>query len=694
MGAGRALWVLHLVAAGSLLLQSAKEVQRPELADAEQSASQLETLARQLEADAHDAEAADSEAPPGTESRDPLAGAIVGAQRVTESSPRAGSMAGALEAAGATDSVSSRGGDDSSGDASSNAVDVAASAAQADASSDASASTAAPLDHETPEPAAATIARADASPDASASTAAPLDRDGATPSHDGEGGATSTPDAAAAAAPDTASADDLGQQMAAALAEGNRKALTHHQEQQDAEPTGALAAKSVASTAVEHEASSYRASNDLDAEDPDLENPEKLAASKAIMQAAQAELHEDITTATARQADSVAADTTAEVGTDRMLSLTSNEAEARAAMDQIAEAVADGGTPAEMPPDGLSKQGPGAGGAVRAQDVRSSHLWPYDVPKTLTNYKLPSYTDKQYRKFALEVVMSGAQAFTATQKEWLMAELKRRAKEEGKKAGLIAARKAATKYSGQAYRATRKLAVGRAKNYCRRLSDKSNMSYLCALEADNLFRKLQKHKLGIWRRKAESASRLAASKAAALAAYRSTKDISWAETKPVAAKVAADHFNKEYDRYAKQWNLLQVQDLTRLDRYKQYFFDKATDLMMVQIEKQMLHAFWAVPMQVADKRMQAAANAKATQVATKRTVDYLTPKFVAAASHALPHAVRSAAQRSITEWRPGWMPKETAIMDKRFGGTKPVPFQVWKWDDKKQGVALLHRKPQ
>eukprot|EP00451_Oxyrrhis_marina_P002845 CAMPEP_0204262544 /NCGR_PEP_ID=MMETSP0468-20130131/7747_1 /ASSEMBLY_ACC=CAM_ASM_000383 /TAXON_ID=2969 /ORGANISM="Oxyrrhis marina" /LENGTH=440 /DNA_ID=CAMNT_0051237225 /DNA_START=49 /DNA_END=1368 /DNA_ORIENTATION=+ len=300
-------------------------------------------------------------------------------------------------------------------------------------------------------------------------------------------------------------------------------------------------------------------------------------------------------------------------------------------------------------------------GPVQGYDVNATARESSYGPKFINPYMLPLVTDAELKAEAHHTIKKAVKVFTLQQTPLIVNELKRRAIIYGKQEGLNASKVIAPIMTVESYKKTKKLLRAVAQAKCHRISTIAKLPTICDKDSVELFATLQKGRLNIWKNQAESVARTTSTRASSIMAFRATHKKTKAEMLPLAYRLMEKSFAAEYPKYQRQWANLQKSEYIHLDETKQRFFQKAAELMTKQIEEQTHTAFWGAPMRRADRRMERAARKVAHQVAFKKTEEYLTPKFIAAASHALPHALRTGVKLGIQPWDPRWTPAVEAV---------------------------------
>jgi len=242
------------------------------------------------------------------------------------------------------------------------------------------------------------------------------------------------------------------------------------------------------------------------------------------------------------------------------------------------------------------------------------------------------------------------------------AHIKRRAVAIGRAAGSKAAKEAADVANKAAFTKTRALVEAKAEEYCKSISTMGDLPKMCSKEGAVLIDSLKtKGRYAQWQNDADDQASLHATKAAAIAAYRSTATITNDELLPLALKTANAQYQTELSLAQTEWSKIEADINARIAQNKKDFFDKATSVMIAHTQLAVKRKIWSDVVANANKRMNKAAKDQAETTSLREVTTHLAPKFVAAAAHALPIAVRKAASNAMTAWHPHWDGKNSTL---------------------------------
>mmetsp|Transcript_62457 Transcript_62457/g.167231 ORF Transcript_62457/g.167231 Transcript_62457/m.167231 type:complete len:309 (+) Transcript_62457:121-1047(+) len=262
------------------------------------------------------------------------------------------------------------------------------------------------------------------------------------------------------------------------------------------------------------------------------------------------------------------------------------------------------------------------------------------------------WTPAQVKSASLYNVRKAVRATVVEESQKIDGELKRMAVRRGRAAASFAAKAAATKGTLVAAKRTKALLMGKAQQYCAKISTLKTLPALCGKEAAVLFGTLKsKGHMLEWRNEAETAAVLAASKAAAVAAYRGTNKVTQKELLPLAMQVAEKKFKTEYARGEKQWQSYVKKNAARIAQEKKTFFDRFTQRLIAKTSAAARKKIWGIA-KGANIRLNNAAKKQAEATSLKAVSTHLAPLFASAASKALPIAVRQAARKALQQWQP------------------------------------------
>eukprot|EP00451_Oxyrrhis_marina_P029641 CAMPEP_0204367574 /NCGR_PEP_ID=MMETSP0469-20131031/43519_1 /ASSEMBLY_ACC=CAM_ASM_000384 /TAXON_ID=2969 /ORGANISM="Oxyrrhis marina" /LENGTH=390 /DNA_ID=CAMNT_0051357005 /DNA_START=81 /DNA_END=1253 /DNA_ORIENTATION=+ len=262
------------------------------------------------------------------------------------------------------------------------------------------------------------------------------------------------------------------------------------------------------------------------------------------------------------------------------------------------------------------------------------------------------WTPTQVKKASLYNVRKAVRATVVEESAKIDGELKRMAVRRGRAAASYAAKAAATKGTLVAAKRTKALLMSKAQQYCAKISTLKSLPALCGKEAAVLFGTLKsKGHMLEWRNEAETAAVIAASKAAAVAAYRGTSKTTQKELLPLAMQVAEKKFKSEYARGNKQWQAYVKKNAARIAQEKKQFFDRFTQRLIAQTSAAARKKIWGLA-KGANIRLNNAARKQAEITSLNTVSTHLAPLFASAAAKALPIAVRQAAKKALQQWQP------------------------------------------
>jgi len=274
----------------------------------------------------------------------------------------------------------------------------------------------------------------------------------------------------------------------------------------------------------------------------------------------------------------------------------------------------------------------------------------------------PPFQEGLYQAASRYVVMEASNAAALHETAALTAEIKRTAIRLARREASMAATLASRAAVSGALERSVKLIGERAQTYCKKMFTDVVLPADCKTKAVALMYSLRrKGSTTAWQQYAHDRAVLAASRAAAIAAFRVGAPIFNHDLNPVATKVATKIFAQRFGEADRAWAAAAAGQEAVEARKKQDFFKRKTEEIIAQIRVAIQKKTWTTVNQQLQLRMRVAAKKAAKSAAWKAARHTIAPKFAKAASEALPLAVRAAGKKALQGWVPAWDGKKLLL---------------------------------
>mmetsp|Transcript_59091 Transcript_59091/g.129445 ORF Transcript_59091/g.129445 Transcript_59091/m.129445 type:complete len:355 (+) Transcript_59091:111-1175(+) len=239
--------------------------------------------------------------------------------------------------------------------------------------------------------------------------------------------------------------------------------------------------------------------------------------------------------------------------------------------------------------------------------------------------------------------------------------LKRRADDLGLHHSKLASKRNAGLAVRRAFRAAQRITASKAITYCKSLSKLSSMPPLCEEESRAMLNTLQRETLARWVGSAYDASVPIASAEASKSAFNATQAATIHDINVATNKISKRIFQVEYPNAQAKWAEIYAHEMKVLDQKKVEFFQKFTRELIPKVKISITNAMWDKPIKDANARMEVSAKKQAEITSARVSAETLAPKYVAAARAAMPLAIRTAHQKAMNQWVPGWAPDRPSV---------------------------------